>query len=98
MTVYPQLTYLADAYFHQDYDLDAPTAADIIRNYLQDEDRGAIRQLAAEIRTILDSDMTDEQIGSLWTGTLKASYEPANDALTYRAWLAATLSALEPQR
>jgi hypothetical protein len=47
----------AGAYFHKGYDLDAPTAAGIIRNYLEDEDQGAIRQLAAEIKTILDSDM-----------------------------------------
>jgi len=32
MTDYPQLTYLAQTYFHQDYDLDALTSGGIIAN------------------------------------------------------------------
>jgi hypothetical protein len=34
MTEYPQLTYLGQAHFHQDYDLDAPAPVGIIANYL----------------------------------------------------------------
>jgi hypothetical protein len=91
MTTYPQLAHLAGAYFHQDYDLDAPTPPDIIHNFVDGEEPGAITELAAEITNILNSDMTDSQIGDLWIRTLHASYEPPKDGLTYRAWLVATL-------
>ena len=95
MTTYPQLAHLARAYFHQDYDLDAPAPADVIGNFLGGEEPAAISELAVEIRSILDSGMTDSQIGGLWIKTLQASYEPAKDGLTYRAWLTATLNALQ---
>jgi CdiI immunity protein len=92
---YPQLAHLASGYFHQDYDLDAPTASGIIAGFLYGEEPGAIRELAAEIRSILDSGMTENQIGDLWITTLQASCEPANDGLTYRAWFTMPLNALE---
>ena len=95
MRTYPQLRYLAGAYFHQDYDLDAPTPAGIIANFADTEPPGAIRELAAEIRSILDSGMTEHQIAELWLTTLQASYEPAEDGLTHRAWLSIVLAALE---
>jgi hypothetical protein len=95
MTAYPQLAHLAGAYFHQDYDLDAPAPAGIIRNFLDGEEPAAIRELAAEVRGLLESGMTESQIGDLWIKTLQSSYEPAKDGLTYRAWLTATLNALE---
>ena len=40
--------------------------------------------------------MTESQLAHLWIMTLNASYEPAKDGLTYRAWLTAVLNALEP--
>jgi hypothetical protein len=94
MNRYPQLTHLAGAYFHQDYDLDAPTAADIIRDFAHGEGDGARRGLAAEITAILDSAMTSDQIGNLWIKTLGASYEPDRDGLSYRGWLTSTLQIL----
>ena len=95
MRTYPRLTYLAGAYFHQDYDLEAPTPAGIIANFAESEEPGVIRELAAEITSILDSDMTEGQIADLWLTTLRASYEPDREGLTYRAWLATVLAALE---
>jgi len=95
MRTYPQLAQLAGAYFHQDYDLDAPTPAGIIAHFLDGEEPGAARELAADISSILDSGMTETQIGSLWVTELHASYEPVKDGLTYRAWLTTVLSALE---
>jgi CdiI immunity protein len=95
MTAYPQLAHLAGAYFHQDYDLDAPAPAGIIGNFVDGEEPAAIRELAAEIQGLLESGMTESQIGELWIKTLQASYEPAKDGLTYRAWLTARLDALE---
>jgi hypothetical protein len=95
MTDYPQLIYLARAYFHQDYDLDAPTATGIIANYLASEPAEAIRALAAEIEKMLDSGITDSQIEKLWITTWHAAYEPSTDGLSYRGWLTATLAALE---
>jgi len=66
MRIYPQLTCLAGAYFHQDHDLGAPTPAGIIASFADAEEPGALHELAAEIRTILDSGMTEAQISDLW--------------------------------
>jgi len=95
MRTYPQLAHLAGAYFHQDYDLDAPTPAGIIGNFLDGEEPGALQELTAEIRSILDSGMTESLLDDLWITTLHASYEPAKDGLTYRAWLKTVLNTLE---
>jgi hypothetical protein len=95
MRTYPQLTYLAQAYFHQDYDLEAPAPSRIIANFADTEEPGATRELAAEIKTILNSDMTETQISDLWVTALQASYEPAHDGLTTRAWLTTILDTLE---
>jgi hypothetical protein len=95
MRTYPRLAYLASAYFHQDYDLDAPTPAGIIASFLDGEEPAAATELAEEITSILGSDMTETQIGALWATELHASYEPAKDGLTYRAWLTTVLSALK---
>jgi CdiI immunity protein len=94
MNSYPQLAHLAGAYFHQDYDLDGPTAADIISDFADGEGGAARQELGAEITNILDSGMTSKQIGDLWISTLQASYEPGRDGLSYREWLARTLHIL----
>jgi len=44
---------------------------------------------------MLDSGMTDSQIGNMWINTWHASHEPSKDGLSYRGWLIATLNALE---
>jgi hypothetical protein len=95
MSTYPRLAHLAGAYFHQDYDLDAPTPAGIITSFLDGEEPATAAELAGEIASILGSDMTETQIDALWVTELHAYYEPARDALTYRAWLTTLLSALQ---
>ena len=73
MTDFPQLAYLAQTYFHQEYDLETSTAARVIGSYIADEPPDAIRELATEIKTMLDSEMTESQISNLWITTWHAS-------------------------
>jgi hypothetical protein len=95
MTEFPQLAHLGQAYLHHDHGLEMPAAARAIGNYIAREPPDVISELIAEIKTILDSGMTESQISSLWITTWHASYEPDADGLSYRDWLTSTLNALQ---
>jgi hypothetical protein len=41
---FPALAQFCSAYFHQDWDLEAPDALGIIRNYLKDESISQVQQ------------------------------------------------------
>lgn len=94
MSVYPQLRHFARAYFHQDWDLEAPTALGVVQNFKANVHPDVTAALTSEIRSILDSGMTDDEIGDLWLKTCRAEYLPSADGMTYRSWLAAVMDVL----
>jgi CdiI immunity protein len=90
-----QLKHLAQAYFHQDYDLEAQTPLGVVRLFREGEPEDAISELKAEIRTILNSPMTDQEIYDLWVRQYGASYDPTSDGEGYRSWFTKVLSELD---
>jgi hypothetical protein len=81
-----QLKYLAQAYFHQDYDLDASAPLDVIRSFRLHETPGAIAELQADLEAVLNSSLTESEIYDLWIRKYGASYDPAADGEDYRSW------------
>jgi len=89
-----QLKHLAQAYFHQDYDLEAPTPLDVVRQFYEAESPGARAELKADIESILSSAMSDQEIHDLWVKESGSSYDPEADGEAYRDWFARVLAEL----
>jgi len=91
-----QLMHLAQAYFHQDFDLEAPTPLDVIRLFRTGEPPAAVDELVSDLESVLDSSMTDREMRELWINEYGASYDPLADGIEYRRWFADILDVLVP--
>ena len=89
-----QLIHLAQAYFHQDYDLEAPTPLDVVESFRKGEPPGAIAELISDLKSILDSSMSEIEMRDLWVNKYGASYDPLTDAKSYRSWFGDILGVL----
>lgn len=90
----PQLMHLAQAYFHQDFDLEAATPLDVVRLFASGEPRASVDELKSDLESILDSTMTDREIRELWVVEYGASYDPLADGIGYRRWFCDILDIL----
>jgi hypothetical protein len=93
-TTMHQLIHLAQAYFHQDYDLEAPTTLDVVRSFQQGEPPGAIAELVSDLESVLNSSMSEKEMRNLWISEYGASYDPLADGKAYRSWFADILKVL----
>lgn len=89
-----QLMHLAQAYFHQDFDLEAPTPLDVVRLFATTEPPAAVDELVSDIESILGSSMTEKEMRQLWIGEYGAAYDPLADGIEYRRWFANILDDL----
>ena len=89
-----QLIHLAQAYFHQDYDLEAPTPLDVLRSFQEGESPGAVAELISDIESMLASSMNEGEMRDLWIKEYGASYDPLTDGMEYRRWFADILRVL----
>ena len=81
-----QLEHLAQAYFHQDYDLEFETPDAVAVAFAENEGGAALNELTFEIDALLAGPLDEEQLGDLWVKNLGASYDPTADGRTYRDW------------
>jgi hypothetical protein len=89
-----QLRYLAEAYFHQDYALDATTPLDLIREFRSSEPASDVAQLITDIKSFVTRD--ESAMRDAWLHDFGASYEPdRRDGMTYREWFERVLEILE---
>jgi CdiI immunity protein len=93
---YHQLMHLAQAYFHQDFDLDAPTPLDVVHLFAAGEPAAAVIELVSDLESVLSSAMTDKELRELWIDEYGASYDPLVDGSQYRQWFTDILYALGP--
>jgi cobalamin biosynthesis Mg chelatase CobN len=89
-----QLAHLARAYFHQDYDLEAPTPLEAVRTFQRGEPPDAVAGLISDLEAIQNSHMSESELRELWIRTYGASYDPRDDGKSYREWFAEVLSTL----
>lgn len=83
-----QLQHLAQAYFHQDYDLEFSEPDAVIAAFVEGEGLGAVRELAFELDTLLADPSNEATLADLWIKTLGASYDPAAHGQSQREWFA----------
>lgn len=87
MTMSEQLKHLAQAYFHQDYDLEFVGPDAVILAFAEGEGDNAVRELISEIDALLALPLDEAQLAELWIGELTASYDPAASGQSHREWL-----------
>lgn len=95
--MFDQLRKLAEAYFHQDYDLEASSPLGVIRLFRDQESKGAVAELESDIETLVRSH-TEQQIDDLWAETWYAAYDPGDDGMSYREWFERVLEVLHEPR
>ena len=74
--------------FHQDYDLDSPTADDAVEQFVGRASAETMNSLIRRVEALLESSLDDEQFDELWINRLHANYDPRDDGMTYREWFA----------
>ena len=89
-----QLKYLAQGYFHQDFDLDADQPIGIMRNFREQESEADVELLQAEITATIAGHGTEEDLSRLWIEDLGSSYDPRRDGVTTSEWFRRMLDAL----
>jgi hypothetical protein len=83
---FPNLYGMCSCYFHQDWDLDDPTAEAVIRRYIRDADPHEVQRVAAEIDEFLRVEMTEEKRRAI-LDKFGCEYFPPGDELSYSEWL-----------
>ena len=94
ITIRHQLLHLAQAYFHQDYELEAATPLGVVRSFREGEPPGAIAELISDLEWVLNSTMDEREMYNLWIKEYGASYDPLADGISYRTWFSAMLGCL----
>ncbi|VXD24095.1 conserved hypothetical protein [Planktothrix serta PCC 8927] len=84
---FPALAQFCSAYFHQDWDLEAPDALGIIRNYLKDESISQVQQTIKEIEQLLSLNLETEKLKNFLESDLKCYYNPRVYNISHSDWL-----------
>ena len=94
MNLHPSLELLLSGYFHQDWDLDASSPAQIVARFATREPPTAVRNAIASIAAILsrrDSEVAAEEL----LKEVSSQFSPEAFGLTPRAWLQEVRAQLE---
>jgi len=89
-----QLMHLAQAYFHQDFDMEAPTPLDTVHLFVDGEPAAAVEELVSDLRSVLNSSMSDAEMREIWINDYGASHDPLMDGIDYRRWFSDILETL----
>ncbi|GMA25745.1 hypothetical protein GCM10025864_35040 [Luteimicrobium album] len=90
-----QLEYLARAYFHPDWNVEASTPAGAMRNFVRDEPPEDVAQLGEELVLLLSANPTEQELHDVWQHKSGASWDPVITGWgTYRQWFQAMLAAV----
>ncbi|MEV5982093.1 contact-dependent growth inhibition system immunity protein [Streptomyces sp. NPDC052114] len=88
------MRYLAQAYFHQDYDLEAEEPIQILTEFRQVEPPEVVEELRASLEQILASGMGEGGLAEVWLETAGASYDPRQDGIAMSLWFHQVIDAL----
>ena len=83
-------------YFHEDWNLDATTTAEVIHEYLACEDEAKIAVVLAELDELLQTTVPEDELRSRMLREYSLSYDPKADGLTMRSWLQSLRDQMAP--
>ncbi|MGW4873898.1 contact-dependent growth inhibition system immunity protein [Streptomyces chartreusis] len=96
--MYANISYLAQAYFHQDFGLEAETPLCVVEVFRDSESADTVEALRAEIVALLESEPTEEALADVWLDEAGAEYDPRFDEGTVRDWLRRIAETLATKR
>lgn len=70
------LLYLAETYFHQDWDLNAPTPVGVLEEFSRSETAETVASLRSDVEAILADDLTEDQLRNLWLRQGRSDWDP----------------------
>ncbi len=76
LSQFPALAQFCSAYFYQDWNLEAPNALGIIRNYFKDESNLQVQQTIKEIGHLLSLNLKTDELQNFLEYDLKCYYNP----------------------
>jgi hypothetical protein len=85
--MHPKINYLAQAYFHQDYDLEADSPIAIVSLFRGREAPEMVEALKDEISSILASEADESRLAGIWLDEAGACYDPREDEMSIHDWL-----------
>ncbi|MEU4172814.1 contact-dependent growth inhibition system immunity protein [Streptomyces sp. NPDC026665] len=85
--MHPQLTALGQAYFHQDFDMEADTPIGVVEKFRQLEAPESTAALRAEILSIVEAGLNDDDIAEIWFEEAGACYDPRYQGLSLQDWM-----------
>ncbi|GMA25744.1 hypothetical protein GCM10025864_35030 [Luteimicrobium album] len=86
------LIYLAETYFHQDWDLNAPTPLGVLQSFKESEATETVGSLRADVQSLLAGDPTEERLRDIWFHQGRADWDPTRHGwTTFREWFEAVL-------
>ncbi|WP_338932159.1 contact-dependent growth inhibition system immunity protein [Streptomyces netropsis] len=87
MGIHPKIQYMAQAHFHQDYDLDADDPIHIVDKFRQQESRETVDALRRALEVTLATGASESDLADSWLERAGASYDPRDDGFEISAWL-----------
>jgi CdiI immunity protein len=85
---------LFGGYFHQDWDLEGGTPAEVIERFVTENPRGVVRGVRDEVRRLLAQGLSESETERILADAGLA-YHPPSGGMTYSAFLAFVLQQLE---
>ncbi|WP_103502932.1 contact-dependent growth inhibition system immunity protein [Streptomyces sp. SM14] len=89
-----RIQYLAQAYFHQDYDLEAEEPIQVLAEFRDGEPPEVVEELRDAMERVLSSGVSEEELAALWLDRAGASYDPRHDGTEMSLWFRQMIEAL----
>ncbi|MCP2257132.1 hypothetical protein LX15_000817 [Streptoalloteichus tenebrarius] len=82
------LVYLARCYFHQDYDLLAPTPLGMVESFVANECQDTVNNLLNEINELFATRVSEDEAETLWMrrGNSSTSRPGSQESVTSSGW------------
>ncbi|MGC5166717.1 contact-dependent growth inhibition system immunity protein [Luteimicrobium sp. DT211] len=89
-----RLRYLARSYFHQDWDIEAPTPVGVVVVFRDQEVPEVVEELRQDLQAVLASHRSEDALAEIWD-RCGADWDPQIAQLgSYREWFDAMLKAV----
>lgn len=85
---------LLGSHFHQDWVDEFGTETQVIKAIICGETRDHIDEVSREIRVLLQSSLTEEELREVMTNRVGCYFEPSSRGMSYRQWLGDVLTQL----
>ncbi|MEV5432706.1 contact-dependent growth inhibition system immunity protein [Streptomyces sp. NPDC052701] len=89
-----EITRLARAYFHQDYDLEYDSPIQALEDYREVHDEETVSATREALQDLIDSGVSEEELAALWLEEGLAYYDPRDDGISVSDWFRKMVDAL----